>query len=156
VKKVSDPDRLVRLATASTLAQFGPVAAAANEYVQVVAATTILTVNPRMGAPLLLAKVKEGLYSKNPVVRSLAEEFFEARPATITDAAKRQMAGKKPTDLVRLVLRLNDLHLWPQEEAQLHELGSTIFLQTSFLATVEIPVGRVEDVARLPTVQEIR
>jgi HEAT repeat protein len=167
VKKVADPDRLVRVAAASALAQFGPVAAAAvpflepwiedeNEYVRVIAATTILTVNPRMGAPLLLAKVKEGLYSKNPVVRSLAEEFFEKRPATITDAAKQQMAGKKSTDLVRLVLRLNDLHLWPQEEAQLHKLGCTFFMQTAFVASIEVPVEQVEALAKLPTIEEIR
>lgn len=167
VSRVADPDRLVRVAAASALARFGPNAAAAvpflepwledeNEYVRVIAATTILTVNPRMGAPLVLAKVKEGLYSKNPVVRSLAEEFFEKRLATITDAAKQQMAGKKPTDLVRLSLRLNDVHLWPQEEAKLKEIGCTFFVQTAFIATVEVPVGQVEQVARLPSVHEIR
>jgi hypothetical protein len=166
VKKVADPDRLVRVAAASALAPFGPMAVAAvpllepwledeNEYVRVVAATTILSVDPTRSVHLL-SRVKEGLYSKNPVVRGLAEGFFEARSGTITDAAKRQMVGKKPTDLVRLVLRLNDLHLWPQEEAKLKEIGCTFLMQTAFVATVEVPVERVEAVARLPTVEEIR
>ena len=167
VKMVADPHRLVRVAAASALPRFGPKAVAAvpllepwledeNEYVRVVAATTILALVPMRGAPLLLAKVKAGLYSRNPVVRGLAEEFFEARPAAITDAARRQMADKKPTDLVRLSLLLNDLHLWPQEEARLKEIGCTFFVQTAFIATVDVPVGQVGAVARLPTVREIR
>ena len=112
VKKVADPDRLVRVAAASALARFGPKAEAAvpllepwleddHEYIRVVAATTILNVDPRRSGPVL-SKAKEGLYSENPVVRSLAEEFFEKRPATITESARAKMAGKKPTDQVRL------------------------------------------------------
>ncbi len=90
VKKLDDPDRLVRVAAASALEKFGPLAAAAvsllepwlddeNEYIRAIAATTILAVDAAQGEPLL-SKVKEGLYSDNPVVRSLAEEFFEKRP----------------------------------------------------------------------------
>jgi hypothetical protein len=80
----------------------------------------------------------------------------EQRPATITDAAKQQMAGKRPTDVVRVSLILNDLHLSPQEEARLSEIGCTFFVQTAFIATVDVPVEGVEAVARLPTVKEIR
>jgi hypothetical protein len=57
---------------------------------------------------------------------------------------------------VRLSLRLNDVHLWPQEEAQLRKLGCTFLVQTSFIATVEVPVSQVEQVVWLPTVHEIR
>jgi HEAT repeat protein len=89
VKKVDDPDRLVRVAAASVLAQFGTLADAAvavlkpwlddeNEYVRLVAATTILALDPTMSGSLL-ARVKEALSSDNPVVRGLAEEFFENR-----------------------------------------------------------------------------
>ncbi|HEY7328081.1 MAG TPA: thioredoxin domain-containing protein [Gemmataceae bacterium] len=98
VKNVADPDRLVRLAAASVLAQFGLLAAAAvplllqwlddeSEYVRLVAATTILALDPAQNGSLL-PKVKEALSSENPVVRSLAEEFFMQRPATITESAK--------------------------------------------------------------------
>lgn len=165
VKMVADQDRLVRVAAASALAQFGPKAIAAvpllepwlegdDEYIRLIAASTILALDPAQSVSLL-SKVKEGLYSKNPVVRSLAEEFFRHRPATITDFAKATMAGKKPTDPVRLSLILNDVNLWPQEERRLHELGCTFFVQTSFVATVEVPVEQVEAVAKLPTVREI-
>lgn len=167
VKKVADADRLVRVAAASALARFGPLAPAAvpllerwldddHEYIRVIAATTILALDPTMESPLLLSKVKEGLYSENPVVRSLAEEFFKRRSATITESVKAKMAGLRPTDPVRLALRLNDLHLWPQEEARLRQIGCTFFVQTTFIATVEVPVERVEAVARLPSVTEIR
>lgn len=83
-------------------------------------------------------------------------DMTEKTPATITDSAKLKMAGLRPTDLVRLSLRLNDVHLWPQEEARLREIGCTFFVQTAFIATVEVPVERVEAVARLPSVKEIR
>lgn len=165
VKMVADQDRLVRVAAASALAQFGPKAVAAvplleawlgddNEYVRLIAATTILSADPTRSVPLL-STLKEGLFSTNPVVRSLAEEFFDQRPATITDAAKEKMVGKKPSAPVMLSLRLNDVNLWPQEERRLHELGCTFFVQTSFVATVEVPVEQVEAVAKLPTVREI-
>lgn len=80
----------------------------------------------------------------------------ERTAAKITDSARQKIAGLGPTDRVMLSLRLNDVHLWPQEEAKLHELGGTFFVQTSFIATVEVPVSQVEQVARLPTVHEIR
>lgn len=166
VRRVADPDRLVRVAAASALAAFGPKAVAAvplleqwledeNEYVRLVAATAILAFDPAAGVALL-SRVKGALSSKNPAVRGLAEEFFEQRRATITDAARQRMTGLGPTDRVRLSLRLNDVHLWPVEEARLHELGCSFLVQTSFVATVEVPVGRVDDVAKLPTVKEIR
>ncbi len=122
VSRIADQDRLVRVAAASALAQFGLKAVAAvrhlepwladgDKYIRLIAATTILALDPTIEEPLLLSKVKEGLYSDNPVVRGLAEEFFDERSATITDSAKATMAGKKPTDPVRLSLILNDVHL---------------------------------------------
>jgi len=166
VQKVVDQDRLVRVATASALTQFGPLAAAAipvlerwldgdHEYIRAVAATTILALDPAQSVSLL-PKVKEALASDNPVVRGMAEEFFDQKPATITQSAKQKMAGLKPTDPVRLVLLLDDVHLWPQEEARLHELGCCSLVQTAFIATVEIPVEQVVAVTRLRSVREIR
>ncbi len=167
VQKLDDPDRLVRVAAASALVRFGPIAVAAvplleqwlaneNEYVRLVAVTTILALDPAQSGSLL-PRVKEALLSENPVVRSLAEEFFfDQRPATITESAKRKIAGVKPTKRVRLVLMLNEVHLWPQEDAWLHELGCSGLVQTSFIATVDVPVEHVESVAKLPSVREIR
>jgi HEAT repeat protein len=166
VKKVTDPDRLVRVAAASALVRFGPNAVAAvpllepwlgdvEEYVRLAAATTILALDPAQVVSLL-PKVKEGLFSQNPVVCGLAEEFFEDRPAKITESASVKMASKKPTDTVRLSLILNDVHLWPQEEARLKELGCRLFVQTAFIATIEVLVEQVEAVAKLPSVREIR
>jgi hypothetical protein len=166
VKMVADPDRLVSVAAASALARCGAKAVAAvpllepwledvNEYIRVVAAMTILSLDPTRSGPLL-PRVKKGLYSKNPVVRGLAQDFFERTPATITESAKEKLAGMRATDPVKLSLRLNDVHLWPQEEAQLRKLGCTFLVQTSFIATIEVPVGQVEQVARLPSVHEIR
>jgi hypothetical protein len=64
----------------------------------------------------------------------------------------QKMAGLKPTDPVRLVLLLDDVHLRPQEEARLHQLDCCNLVQIAFIATVEIPVEQVEAVARLRSV----
>jgi HEAT repeat protein len=166
VNKVADPDRLVRVAAALALPRFGALAVAAvpllepwledaNEYLRVIAATTILALDPAQDVSLL-PKVKEGLFTEHPVVRSVAQEFFDNTPATITESAKAKMAGLRPTDPVKLMLLLNDVHLWPQEERRLHELGCTFFVQTAFVAGIEVPVEQVEEVSKLPSVKEIR
>ena len=73
----------------------------------------------------------------------------------IGENARRKMEGMKPTDRVRLYLKLDDLHLHPPEVRRLKEMGCVGLVQTCRIASVEMAVGDVEEVARMPHVVEV-
>ena len=73
------------------------------------------------------------------------------------DSAKKKIEGKQPGELVPLALWLTEPQLSDDEVREL--LGSfqgVNLIQTSMVATVDVPVEFVEGVEKLPSVREVR
>ena len=86
IERLKDEDWLIVTSTILHLGDFGPLAAAAipqiepwlhsaNEYVRLLAATTILKLDPSRTE--LLSVIMDATNSDHPVVQSLAREFFD-------------------------------------------------------------------------------
>ena len=86
IRKLSDPDRLVRIAAAPIIGKFGSKAMAAvphlegwladeNEYVRIVAVTTILRIDPARRSSLMPAVI-DAWASDNVVVRGEADDYL--------------------------------------------------------------------------------
>ena len=86
IERLKDEDWLIVTSTILHLGDFGPLAAAAippiepwlhsaNEYVRLLAATTILKLDPSRAE--LLSVIMDATNSDHPVVQSLAREFFD-------------------------------------------------------------------------------
>ena len=86
VERMGDEDWLVVTTTIHVLGNFGPLAAAAipmiegwlespNEYLRVLAAITILKIDPLRTE--FLADIREAINSDHPVAADIAREFFD-------------------------------------------------------------------------------
>lgn len=86
IQRLSDPDLVIRVAAARSLAKFGTNAVAAlpilepwlrndHEYVLIVAAVTILRLAPNR-RPSLLSLIETALRSDHPMVQCVAESYF--------------------------------------------------------------------------------
>lgn len=87
-----DDDRLVQIAVLTSIGDFGPVAAAAiphlhpwldseREYLRILAATAVLTLDPYRTE--LLHEIRPALKSDDPNVQGVAREFFSKTQATM-------------------------------------------------------------------------
>ena len=85
IERMADEDWLVVTSVILTLADFGPLAAAAipqiepwlespNEYIRLLAATTIIKLDPSRTE--FLPSIRAATMSDHPVVQSFAREFF--------------------------------------------------------------------------------
>jgi HEAT repeat protein len=86
IERLSDEDWLVVTSVILTLGDFGPLASAAipqiepwlqspNEYIRLLAATTIVKLDPNRIE--FLPRIREATTSDHPVVKSFAREFFD-------------------------------------------------------------------------------
>ena len=86
IERLKDEDWLVVTSVILALGDFGPMAAAAipqiepwlqspSEYIRLLAATTIVKLDPRRTE--FLPSIREATTSEHPVVRSFAREFFD-------------------------------------------------------------------------------
>ena len=73
----------------------------------------------------------------------------------IGENARRKIEGLRATDRVWLYLKLDDLHLHPAEVRRLMEMGCTRLVMTCRIASVEMDVKDVEEIASLPHVTEV-
>ncbi len=62
---------------------------------------------------------------------------------TIHPSSHARIAGKRPSDVVRLTVWLREPHFLPHEETVLRSLGCRNLIQTSRLATLDLPVESV-------------
>src|SRR5690606_4721472 len=86
----------------------------------------------------------------------MSEDFQVTNSPKIKPSALQKIEGKAPDDLVEFSLRLSQPMLTEEDMGALEIIGCTNFYQSVYVASATVSVNRVEALASLDSIKEIR